>query len=294
MQSSLFQQNVSLTLRLLVITVICIVLMTVDHRNNALKGFRSTVGSYLVYPLQYLASLPASLFQSTDQTIVTRKQLIAQNNRIKQENLELKAQLQKMASLEEENERLRKLMGAAAGFGEAVLIAEVVSVDQDYYKQQILINKGSDHNVYVGQPVIDAKGIMGQVIEVNRFASSVLLISDPSHALPVQSNRGGIRSIAQGKGDSTELDLLYIPNNTALKPGDLLISSGLGGVFPPNYPVGIVSQVLIRPSQQFAQVTATPTAQLDKSREVLLIWPQTEPTAENMEPAAAGPEVKPE
>ncbi|HEX5055749.1 MAG TPA: rod shape-determining protein MreC [Gammaproteobacteria bacterium] len=290
MQSSLFQQNVSLTLRLLVITVICIVLMTVDHRNNALKGFRSTVGSYLVYPLQYLASLPAGLFQNPDKTIVTRKQLLAQNNRLNQENLQLKAQLLKLASLEEENERLRKLMGAASGVGEEVLIAEVVSVDQDYYKQQVLINKGSDHNVYVGQPVIDAKGIMGQVIEVNRFASTVLLISDPGHALPVQSNRGGIRSIVQGKGNPNELDLLYIPNNTALKPGDLLISSGLGGVFPPNYPVGIVSQVQLRPSQPFAQVTATPTALLDKSREVLLVWPQAEPKAEKAEIAA---EAKP-
>ncbi len=275
MQSSLFQQNVSLTLRLLVITILCIVLMTVDHRNNALKGFRSTVGSYLVYPLQYLASLPSRMFSNTGETIVTRKQLLANNTLLKYENLELKAQLQKLESLEQENERLRSLMGSAARLGEEVLIAEVVTVDLD--KEQILINKGSDHNVYVGQPVIDAMGIMGQVIEVNRFASTVLLISDPGHALPVQSNRGGIRSIVQGKGNSNELDLLYIPNNTALKPGDLLITSGLGGRFPPNYPVAIVSEVVIQHSNPFAKVTATPTALLDKSREVLLIWPKVDP-----------------
>lgn len=274
---SLFQQNVSLTLRLLVITIICVVLMTVDHRNNTLRGFRSAVGSYLVYPLQYLASLPSRMFENTGETIMSRKQLVAQNTLLKYENLELKAQLQKLESLEQENERLRTLMGASSGVGEEVLIAEVVKVDQDYYKQQILINKGSDHNVSVSQPVIDAKGIMGQVVEVNRFASTVLLISDPGHALPVQSNRGGIRTIAQGKGNPNELDLLYIPNNTALKPGDLLITSGLGGVFPPNYPVGIVSQVLIQTSKPFAQVTATPTALLDKSREVLLVWPKADP-----------------
>jgi rod shape-determining protein MreC len=271
---TLFQQNVSLTLRLLVITVVCVVLMTVDHRNNALKGFRSAVGSYLVYPLQYLASLPSRLFDGGGETLVSRKELIAQNTLLRYENLELKAQLQKLESLQQENERLRTLMGAAAGVGEEVLIAEVVTVDQDYYKQQILINKGSDHNVYVGQPVIDARGIMGQVVEINRFASTVLLISDPSHALPVQSNRGGIRSIVQGKGNPNELELLYIPNNTALRPGDLLITSGLGGVFPPNYPVGIVSQVLIQPGRPFALVTATPTALLDISREVLLVWPK--------------------
>jgi rod shape-determining protein MreC len=272
---TLFQQNVSLTLRLLVITILCIVLMTVDHRNNALKGFRSVVGSYLVYPLQYFASLPSRLFQDTDTVIVTRKQLIADNALLKRENLELKAQLLKLESLEQENERLRNLMGSAAQLGEEVLIAEVVTVDLN--KKQILVNKGSDHNVYVGQPVIDAKGIMGQVVEINRFSSTILLISDPGHALPVQSNRGGIRSIVQGKDSSNELDLLYVPNNTALKPGDLLITSGLGGRFPPNYPVGIVSQVLIQPTRPFALVTATPTALLDKSREVLLIWPKVNP-----------------
>jgi rod shape-determining protein MreC len=272
---TLFQQNVSLTLRLLVITILCIVLMTVDHRNNALKGFRSVVGSYLVYPLQYFASLPSRLFQDTDTVIVTRKQLIADNALLKRENLELKAQLLKLESLEQENERLRNLMGSAAQLGEEVLIAEVVTVDLN--KKQILVNKGSDHNVYVGQPVIDAKGIMGQVVEINRFASTILLISDPGHALPVQSNRGGIRSVVQGKDSSNELDLLYVPNNTALKPGDLLITSGLGGRFPPNYPVGIVSQVLIQPTRPFALVTATPTALLDKSREVLLIWPKVNP-----------------
>lgn len=274
---SLFQQNVSLTLRLLVITILCIVLMTVDHRNNTLQGFRSAVGSYLVYPLQYLASLPSRMFTNTGETIVSRKQLIAQNTLLKYENLELRAQLQKLESLEQENERLRRLMHASSAVGEEILIAEVVSVDQDYYKQQILINKGSENNVYAGQPVIDAKGIMGQVIEVNRYASTVLLISDPSHAVPVQSNRGGIRSIAQGKGNPNELDLLHIPNNTSLKPGDLLITSGLGGRFPPNYPVGVVSEVLIQPSRPFAQVTATPTALLDKSREVLLVWPEVDP-----------------
>lgn len=284
---SLFQQNVSPTLRLLVITIVCVVLMTVDHRNNALEGFRSAVGSYLVYPLQYLASLPSRLFEGMDEGIMTRKQLVAENTLLKNENLELRAQLQKLESLQQENERLRSLMGAAAGVGEEVLIAEVVKVDQDYYKQQILINKGSDHDVYAGQPVIDARGIMGQVVEVTRFSSTVLLISDPSHALPVQSNRGGIRTIAQGKGNPNELELLYIPNNTSLKPGDLLITSGLGGIFPPNYPVGIVSEVLIRPSKPFAEVTATPTALLDKSREVLLVWPR--PEAENE--AAAGTEI---
>jgi rod shape-determining protein MreC len=271
---SLFQQNVSLTLRLLSITILCIVLMTIDHRNNTLQGFRSAVGSYFIYPLQYLAALPSRIFDSTGETLASRKSLLAENTRLKYENLELQATLQKMASIERENERLRILMHASSQVGEKILIAEVMRIDQDYYKQQIVINKGETNHVYEGQPVIDSKGIMGQVIELNQHSSTVLLISDLSHALPVQCNRTGIRTIAQGKGNPNELDLLYIPNNTKLQSGDLLITSGLGGRFPPNYPVAIVSEVSVQPNKPFAKVTATPTALLDTSREILLVWPQ--------------------
>jgi rod shape-determining protein MreC len=278
---SLFQQNVSLTLRLLSITILCIVLMTIDHRNNTLQGFRSAVGSYFIYPLQYLASLPSRIFDSTGETLASRKSLLAENTRLKYENLELQATLQKMASIERENERLRILMHASSQVGEKILIAEVMRIDQDYYKQQIVINKGETNHVYEGQPVIDSKGIMGQVIELNQHSSTVLLISDLSHALPVQCNRTGIRTIAQGKGNPNELDLLYIPNNTKLQSGDLLITSGLGGRFPPNYPVAIVSEVSVQPNKPFAKVTATPTALLDTSREILLVWPQDlQPQAE--------------
>jgi rod shape-determining protein MreC len=278
---SLFQQNVSLTFRLLGVTILCIVLMTIDHRNNTLQGFRSGVGSYFIYPLQYLAALPSRIFDSTGETLASRKSLLAENTRLKYENLELQATLQKMASIERENERLRILMHASSQVGEKILIAEVVRIDQDYYKQQIVINKGEVNHVYEGQPVIDSKGIMGQVIELNQHSSTVLLISDLSHALPVQCNRTGIRTIAQGKGNPNELDLLYIPNNTKLQTGDLLITSGLGGRFPPNYPVAIVSEVSVQPNKPFAKVTATPTALLDTSREVLLVWPQDlQPQAE--------------
>lgn len=274
---SLFQQNISLTFRLVVISVLCLILMTVDHRNDTLQGFRSTVGSYLVYPMQYIVALPSRLLDWGDESVASQQSLREENARLQDENLQLRAQQLKLLSLQQENSRLRELLRASSRVGEDVLIAEVVRVDQDYYKQQIVINKGKAHHVYLGQPVIDAQGIMGQVVELYQHSASVLLISDPSHAMPVQSTRNGVRTIVQGKGNPNELDLLHVPNNTDLQPGDLFISSGLGGRFPPNYPVAVIQEVVIQPGQPFAKVTATPTAELDRSREVLLVWPNQQP-----------------
>lgn len=274
---SLFQQNLSLTLRLVVIGILCLILMTMDHRNDTLEGFRTTIGSYLVYPMQYIVALPSRLLDWTGDSMASQHSIREENARLHDENLQLQARQLKLLSLQQENSRLRELLRASSRVGEDILIAEVLRVDQDYYKQQIMINRGKAQHVYLGQPVIDAKGIMGQVIEVYQYTSRIILISDPNHAMPVQINRNDVRAIAQGKGNPNELDLLHIPNNTDLEPGDLLISSGLGGRFPPNYPVAVIAEVIIQPGQPFAKVTATPTAQLDRSREVLLVWPNQQP-----------------
>ena len=271
---SLSQQTSNLTLRAVIASVICIVLMSVDHRNDTLEGARSTVGSYLIYPIQYVVAIPANILHWAGETLTTRNALIKENETLHEQNLKLMARQQKLLSLQQENTRLRELLHASSRVGEDILIAEVLTVDQDYYKQQIVINKGRVHDVYVGQPVIDAKGVMGQVIEVNEYSAGVLLISDPSHAVPVQDNRNGIRTIVQGKGDPGELDVMHIPNNADIQVGDLLITSGLGGRFPSNYPVATVTRVTIRPGRQFADVTARPAAALNTSREVLLVWPE--------------------
>ena len=276
----LFQQNVSLTLRLLIITLLCIVSMTVDHRKDALQTFRSTVSSYLVYPLQYIVAVPSRMLNWAGQTLASRRYLLEENARLTADNLQLQVQQQQLASLIQENARLRELLNASSQVGKHSLIAEVLSVQQDYFKQQILLNKGAQHGVYLGQPVIDAKGVMGQIIEVNQHSSVTLLLSDPNHAIPVQNNRNGIRTIAQGKGHPNELDLLHIPNNTDIAVGDLMISSGLGKRFPPNYPVAIVTQVDVRPGRPFTRVTAKAAAHLNRSREVLLIWLEQRSAAE--------------
>ncbi len=273
---SLLQETLGLTLRALATATICIVLMTADHRNNALQQARSSIGTYLVYPIQYLVAIPGNVIQWSVENLSSRNTLLEKNSELNRQNLELLVRQQQLQSLQQENARLRELMRSSARIDEDILIAEVLTVDQDYNRQQILINKGKSSNLYPGQPIIDAKGVMGQIVELTQYSARVLLISDPSHALPVQNNRNGVRTIAQGKGDPAEVDLLHIPNNTDIKIGDLLITSGLGGRFPSNYPVATVTEVEIRPGEEFARVAAKPTAELDTSREVLLVWVKRE------------------
>ena len=275
MQSAL-QQNFSLTIRFVVLSVICIVLMTVDHRNETFRSTRATVSSYLIYPLQYTAALPAHIADWSVENLATHTSLLAENTQLKETNLQLQAEQQRLLSLQQENDRLRELLGASSKLSTNILIAEVLRVDQDYYTQKIIINKGKKQGVFLGQAVIDAMGVVGQVVELNQASAVVLLISDPSHALPVQNNRNGIRTIAQGKGDTNELDLLHIPNNTDIQAGDLITSSGLGGRFPANYPVATVTRIVILPGEPFAEVVAKPAAALDRSREVLLVWKKLE------------------
>jgi len=182
--------------------------------------------------------------------------------------------------LGKENDRLRKLLGAIPKTTERLLIAEIINVDADPYRQIILLNKGSSSDVYQGQPLIDALGIMGQIIHVGPMSSNAMLITDISHAIPVQINRTGLRTIAFGSGKIDQLNLRHLPHNIDIKVGDLLITSGLGGTFPPNFPVAIVSKVERPNGEPFAVVEAKPHARLEQSREVLLVW-KNQPEAED-------------
>ncbi len=248
------------------------VMMTLDHRSNYLEQVRAALATVL-YPVQALVHLPVSASSWLGENLASREALIAENTRLRSQNLVLRGQLQKLISLELENMRLRKLLDSSQRVGERVLIAELVAVDLDPFTRQVLINKGSLHEVHQGQPVLDAEGVFGQVIHVAPLNSTVLLISDLSHALPVQVARNGLRAIAEGTGDDTRLQLRHIPINADIREGDLLITSGLGGVFPPGYPVAEVALVQPDNTQAYATVVATPLAHLNRAREVLLVWP---------------------
>ncbi len=270
--------------------------MVLDHRQNHLESVRSAL-SVILYPIQYLASLPVILGGEASDALSSRKEIQSDNQRLHLENIQLRARLQKFEALEAENMRLRALLDSSFKVGDRVLIAELISVEQDPFRQQVLINQGKSSGIYQGQPVLDANAVVGQVTHVNPFSASVLLITDASHALPVQVSRNGLRTIALGTGLINQLELPHLPNNADIEPGDLLITSGLGGLFPSGYPVAQVTEVKREQGQPFASVTAVTTAHLDRIREVLLVWTLSPETAlqepEALDPSASeSPEIQ--
>ena len=251
--------------------VVSIALMVVDHRQSHLEGIRAIL-SVALSPLNVIINLPRSGGEWISETFTTRRNLMQQNQAMKKENLLLQVRQQKLDSLQAENLRLRNLLDSAFKIQDRVLIAEVISVDLDPYRHQVMINKGSNSGIFLGQPAIDASAVMGQVTHINPFSSTVLLITDASHGLPVQVNRNGLRTVALGTGQIDRLELPHLPNNADIEVGDLLVTSGLGGRFPPGYPVAEVTAVTRNPGQPFASILAQPKARLDQARETLLVW----------------------
>ena len=246
--------------------------MTLDHRQGTLHGIRATL-SLMVYPLQYSVNLPFQVGEWVHTNLRAHQTLMEQNSKLRERQLELEFRQLRMDALETENQRLRALLQSSSRQGEQVLIAELMAVSYEPLRRQIMLNKGSLHGVFVGNPVVDAHGIMGQVIHASRFTSSVLLLTDPRHAISVQVNRNGLRTLASGNGSPDRLDILHLPNNADIQVGDLLVSSGLDQRFPSGYPVARVSEVVRDPSEPFATIQAEPLAHLEQAREVLLVWP---------------------
>ena len=248
--------------------------MTLDHRTTYVNTIRSSI-AVLVYPFQYVINFPANVGDWASESFTSRKTLKEDNAALRTQNLILTTQLQKLNFIESENIHLRSLLESSKRVGERILIAELLSVDMDPYKQQVVINRGSasGDDIYSGQPFVDAKGVMGRLTHISPLSSTALLITDASHILPIQINRNGLRAIAKGTGNQTRLEIPYLPNNADIQVGDLLVTSGLGCVFPVGYPVATVVEINIDPSLPFAEVLAEPIAELDRSSEVLLVWP---------------------
>jgi rod shape-determining protein MreC len=183
-----------------------------------------------------------------------------------------RGRIQELAALKAENDRLRAMLDAREQVRGEVRVAEIMSVDANPYRHNIVLGVGSNGGVYDGQAIVDASGVVGQVIETGLTTSQAILISDPDHTLPVVVNRNGLRTVAFGTGEYNRLDLPFLANNADIRPGDLLVTSGLGGAFPSGYPVAVVETVTRIPQEPFADVTAVPAAALDQVREVMLIW----------------------
>jgi rod shape-determining protein MreC len=263
----------SLVARFLVLAAISIGLMVGDHRYHYMDRVRTAMSAG-VYPLQWLVDAPFRLTNWISDSIADRNHLRTENQQLTAELLDAKIKLQTLASLQAEVQRLKGLTDAADDVAKKRLVARIMRVDLDPLRHRVLLNKGQTDGVFKGQPILDANGVFGQVTQVGRDTSEAIMISDPAHGIPVRVLRSGLRSIAQGTGNLNRLNLPYLTGEADIKVGDVLIASGLGGVFPGGYPVGTVTRVTRDPGQTFAEVEAKPSAKLDSDYEVVLLWYQ--------------------
>lgn len=257
--------------RLLLAIILSLALLFVDARFSQLNSVRQVLNTALS-PVQWLSDLPNQLYRGVSFLFTSRQSLEEELDLMQARLLVLERKSQKLASVTAELNRLRELLNASRLLEEGVVVTELIGASPDPDHQYITIDKGLADGVYAGQAVLDAEGLMGQVIEVNEFTSRVLLISDNRHAVPVKVNRNGVRAIAYGVGSVNYLELGNVPDTTDIEVGDLLVSSGLGGRFPKGYPVARVSNIEHDPGQPFARVKAIPLAQLNRSELLLLVF----------------------
>lgn len=268
-----------------------VALLVTEHRNQQLELLRTTL-SVFIDPIKYLVNLPTVMIERTNESISSYTTLKDENKRLREDQLIHQTQLLKLEALEKENIRLRALLENSFKLGEQVLIAELLSVNMAPYEHIVVVNKGTRFGVHPQQPVLDANGVVGQVFRALPFSSEIMLITDLNHAIPVQVNRNGLLTIAVGSGQLNKLNLPFLPGNADIRPGDLLITSGLGGTFPQGYPVAVVDEFTSQPNKPFATITATPKAQLDRNRELMIVWSKSTPVPLITKPATTEPETK--
>lgn len=273
---TIFSRGPSLTSRLVLASVLSVLLIILDGKLDTFSNVRVYLNS-LVSPLQYMANLPGEVLNQTARALTTQRQLLEDNAQLTRQNILMSEQLQRFSVLEQENERLRTLLGSPVRPDVRKIVAELMAVDNNPYSHQIVINKGTLQGVYEGQPVLDDKGIVGQVMQVGTTTSRVLLIADVTHAVPVRVLRNNVRLVASGSGQLNRLVINHVPHSTDIEPGDVLLSSGLGQVFPEGYPVGRIVDVIRDETRPFAVIRAVPAAQLDRLKYLLLLWPHDAP-----------------
>jgi len=261
----------SLGFRFTLYAIISIVVMFLDQRHGWLEQARFGLQA-AAYPIQLAVSSPSAAWRWLQESSQTRDALRAENDRLRKQQRELELRTMRFEALARENGELRGLRDALPPVADRWLAAEIVNTQVDSLRQRILINRGTTNGVFKAQVVLDDKGVIGQTTHVGPWSAEVILITDPEHAIPVQIERTGLRTIAVGVGDSVSLALPYLPGNADIKAGDRLVTSGLGGVFPAGYPVARVAEVHRDAVQPLAQVRATPFADVDTDREVVLVW----------------------
>ena len=280
-------RTTGLLLRCVLYSLLALALIIIDKRYDQLGRIRRVL-SIVAYPVQIAVASPFEGWDWFRESVTTRDALRADKSKLEAELRLAQFRLQRYEALEAETARLRGLRDSTVGITDRFIIGNVMDVDLDAFRERVLVDKGAQDGVFVGQAVLDGGGVAGQVARVGQLTSEVILLSDATHAIPVQINRNGLRTIAVGTGDMNRLKLPYLPTSADVVAGDLLVTSGLGGGFPAGYPVGTVAEVKRDPAQSLAEVDVKPAAALDRSRELMFVWmkPQPAATASSTTPTA--------
>jgi rod shape-determining protein MreC len=283
-------RTTGLLLRCVLYSLLALALIIIDKRYDQLGRIRRVL-SIVAYPVQIAVASPFEGWDWFRESVTTRDALRADKSKLEAELRLAQFRLQRYEALEAETARLRGLRDSTVGITDRFVIGNVMDVDLDAFRERVLVDKGAQDGVFVGQAVLDGGGVAGQVARVGQLTSEVILLSDATHAIPVQINRNGLRTIAVGTGDMNRLKLPYLPTSADVVAGDLLVTSGLGGGFPAGYPVGTVAEVKRDPAQSLAEVDVKPAAALDRSRELMFVWmkPQPAATASSTTPTATPP-----
>lgn len=286
--SPLFAGSMAGTLRLIAYLALAMVLMVLDHRNGWMWRIRYGA-AMVIEPVYRIAGLPAQGVRAASVAFADREHLTDQNHRLREDLLLANAKLNRMAAVAEQNQRLKQLLDTQRSLDLKVQLARVVDADLGTTRHRLMVNLGARDGVKLGQPVIDAHGVMGQVVHVLPGMSEVMLVTDPEHAVPVVIERTGLRTVAYGAPGGDGLSLPTIPMAADVRTGDRLLTSGVGGRFPPGFPVGTVRRVAPAVSGMFLDAFAAPAADVDRSDNVLLLHDQAEPIGPPEPVTPAGP-----
>jgi rod shape-determining protein MreC len=270
--------------------VLSVVLMFYDQKGGWLDTARYGLQA-AIYPLQLAVNSPSAAWRWLEESFTTRETLRAEVDRLREDLRNQQLITLRQTALEKENATLRNLNTMLPNVIEKRLVGEVINVEVSTLRQRLLVNRGGTQGVFKAQPVVTGDGVLGQVFRIGPFSSEIILITDAEHALPVQVVRSGVRTIALGTGRSTALELPYVPQNYDVKVGDLLVTSGLGRVFPFGLPVARVTKVERNPALPLAQIYAVPLAGIESDREVLFVWERSDHPAATASPEALAVEA---
>jgi len=271
---TIFSKESFLGLRVFCWMIVSLVLMIGDHQYGYFSHLKSFL-SVIVSPIHYSVNVPYKVFNSFSNYLISYNNLLNENTKLQTRQLLLEAKIQQLSSLENENTQLHELLNASKTIphnNNKIIVAQILNINSNPFDQEIVIDKGQNYDLYVGQPIIDAHGLIGQIISVNAITSRAVLLTSSKSAIPVENGRNGIRGIAVGNGTTDTISLAYMPNTADIQIGDLFTTSGLGTKFPKGYAVGKVISIEYPVKERFAVIKLAPAANLNKLNKILLTW----------------------